>query len=82
MEQWKRLLPEGLAVQQTASKGKGLFTSGKEFKAGDTILEAPPIALIVSKEEREEYCHYCLKEKESVYTYRVCIHFSNMHNMS
>ena len=68
MEQWKRLLPAGVAVQQTASKGKGLFTSGKEFKAGDSVLEAPPIAVIVSKEEREGYCHYCLQDKKSVYT--------------
>ena len=68
MEEWKRLLPAGLGVQQTASKGKGLFTFGKEFKAGDIALEASPIALIISKDEREDYCHYCLKEKKLVIT--------------
>ena len=67
MDEWKRFLPAGLAVQQTASKGRGLFTSGKEFKTGDVVIEASPIALIVSKDEREEYCHYCLKEKKLVY---------------
>lgn len=69
MEEWKRLLPTGLTVKQTNSKGKGLFTFGKEYRTGDVALEASPIALIVSKEEREEYCHYCLKEKKLVYTY-------------
>ena len=63
MEVWKQFLPAGLAVQETASKGKGLFTSEKKFKAGDVVLEASPIALVVSKTEREEYCHYCLKGK-------------------
>ena len=66
MDEWKQLLPAGLVVQQTASKGKGLFTFGKEFRAGDVVLEASPIALIVSKDEREVYCHYCLKEKKLV----------------
>ena len=67
MEEWKRFLPAGLAVQETAAKGRGLFTFGKEFRAGDLVLEASPIALIVSKDEREDYCHYCLKEKRLVY---------------
>lgn len=60
-------MPEGLVVQQTECKGKGLFTFGKKFRAGDVVLEASPIALIVSKDEKEEYCHYCLKEKKLVY---------------
>ena len=67
MEEWKRLLPAGLEVRQTASKGKGLFTCGSEFKAGDSVLEASPIALIVSKGKREDYCHFCLKQKRLVY---------------
>jgi len=66
MEEWKPFLPEGLAVQQAASKGRGLFTFGKEFRAGDVVLEASPIALIVSKDERQEYCHCCLKGKKLV----------------
>ena len=72
MDVWKRFLPAGLAVQRTASKGKGLYTSEKEFRTGDVVLEALPIALIVSKDEREEYCHYCLKEKRYVWIFYLC----------
>jgi len=66
--EWKALLPGGLAVQQTATKGKGLFASGRSLKVGESILTASPIALVVSKDERTQYCHHCLKEKRLVYT--------------
>ena len=63
MEEWKALLPGDLAVQQTATKGKGLFARGRSLKVGESILTASPIALVVSKDKRTQYCHHCLKEK-------------------
>ncbi|XP_065916740.1 histone-lysine N-methyltransferase SMYD3-like [Dysidea avara] len=65
MDEWKPILPGGLAVQQTATKGRGLLASGKSFKVGDSVLTATPIALVVSKDEITQYCHHCLKEKSS-----------------
>jgi len=63
MEEWKPLLPVTLAVHQTATKGRGLFASGNTLKAGESVLTATPVALVVCKEERAQYCHHCLKER-------------------
>jgi len=81
MEEWKPMLPGGLVVLQTATKGKGLFASGKSLKVGENILTASPIALVVSKDERTQYCHRCLKEKRLVCCIWnlkfICIYFSS-----